>query len=124
MSLAVHPAPRRAEAEVDLERSVAALQDEVHGLRVAMATRAPIEQAKGMLMSRYGIDEDEAFVLLRTWSSAHNVKLRLIAAALMEVCVTDHARASSDPTEDGLLAAALARPSRIEALAGRTVVRR
>ncbi|WP_284225927.1 ANTAR domain-containing protein [Mycobacterium antarcticum] len=42
-------------------------------------SRAAIEQAKGMLMMVYGIDEDTAFGLLRWQSQHHNVKLRLMA---------------------------------------------
>jgi PAS domain S-box-containing protein len=41
--------------------------------------RAPIEQAKGMLMVIYDIDDDAAFGLLRWLSQEHNIKLRLLA---------------------------------------------
>lgn len=44
----------------------------------------PIEQAKGMLMFVYGIDDDAAFDLLRTQSQTHNVKLRLIAEQVLK----------------------------------------
>jgi hypothetical protein len=40
---------------------------------------AVIEQAKGMLMFVYGIDDDDAFSVRRTQSQDHNVKLGLIA---------------------------------------------
>jgi hypothetical protein len=47
-------------------------------------TRAAIEQAKGALMITYGLDEDEAFALLR-WHSQHtNIKLRDIAAGITD----------------------------------------
>ena len=47
-------------------------------------TRAEIEQAKGALMITYGLDEDEAFALLR-WHSQHsNIKVRDIAAAITD----------------------------------------
>jgi PAS domain S-box-containing protein len=42
-------------------------------------TRAAIEQTKGMLMLIYGIDEDDAFNLLKWLSQEANVKLRLLA---------------------------------------------
>ena len=46
--------------------------------------RAAIEQAKGALMITYGLDEDEAFALLR-WHSQHtNIKLRDIAAGITD----------------------------------------
>lgn len=44
--------------------------------------RAVIEQAKGMLMVVYGIDESAAFELLRWRSQEANVKLRLLAAQI------------------------------------------
>jgi ANTAR domain-containing protein len=42
-------------------------------------SRAVIEQAKGMLMSVYGIGADSAFDLLKWRSQDGNVKLRLVA---------------------------------------------
>jgi hypothetical protein len=54
--------------------------------RVAEITghRAVIEQAKGMLMLVYGLDQDAAFDLLRWRSQASNVKLRRLAEAVIE----------------------------------------
>ena len=46
--------------------------------------RAAIEQAKGMLMLIYGIDEDDAFDLLKWLSQEANVKLRLLAEQISE----------------------------------------
>ena len=60
----------------------------------AVGTRAAIEQAKGALMITYGLDEDEAFDLLRRHSQHHNIKLRDIAAT-----ITDR---STDPDLAGL----------------------
>ena len=45
--------------------------------------RAVIEQAKGMLMVVYGIDEATAFVLLRWRSQENNVKLRPLARQIV-----------------------------------------
>lgn len=42
-------------------------------------SRAPIEQAKGMLMLVYDLDDDAAFDLLKWLSQQHNIKLRLLA---------------------------------------------
>jgi len=47
-------------------------------------TRAAIEQAKGALMITYGLDEDEAFALLRWHSQQTNIKLRDIAAGITD----------------------------------------
>ena len=49
----------------------------------AMASRAVIEQAKGLLMGRHGIDEMVAFELLRRQSQEQNLKLRVLAAQLV-----------------------------------------
>ena len=45
-----------------------------------VANRAAIEQAKGILMSVYGIDSEDAFHLLRVRSRNTQVRLRLFAA--------------------------------------------
>jgi len=52
-------------------------------LEQAVASRAVIEQAKGILMGRHGVDEARAFDLLREQSSRTNVKLRQIAASVV-----------------------------------------
>jgi hypothetical protein len=49
-----------------------------------VANRAAIEQAKGILMSVYGIESEHAFHLLRARSRASQVKLRLLAAQLVK----------------------------------------
>jgi len=46
--------------------------------------RAFIEQAKGMLMYIYGLDEHGAFDLLRWQSQQHNVKLRALAEQVVK----------------------------------------
>ena len=47
-------------------------------------SRAAIEQAKGALMITYGLDDDEAFALLRWHSQHNNIKLRDIAAGITD----------------------------------------
>ena len=65
-------------------------------VELSAETRAVIEQAKGALMITYGLDEDEAFALLR-WHSQHaNIKIRDIAAG-----ITDR---TNDPDIAGLTA--------------------
>jgi GAF domain-containing protein len=66
-----------AEARSDLERLV-------EQLRAAMASRSTIEQAKGILMARHRCGPDEAFRRLVASSSTTNVKLREVAARLVE----------------------------------------
>jgi PAS domain S-box-containing protein len=48
------------------------------------ARRAVINQALGMVMLRYGVDEEIAFSLLTTMSQQSNVKLRIIAERVVE----------------------------------------
>ena len=45
--------------------------------------RAVIEQAKGMLILVYGVDEDAAFEMLRWRSQSTNTKLRTLAEQLV-----------------------------------------
>lgn len=52
-------------------------------LESAMASRAVIEQAKGIIMGREGVDEGTAFEVLRRQSQDSNVKVRTVAAQLV-----------------------------------------
>ncbi len=51
----------------------------------AMESRARIEQAKGIIMARTGVDEDAAFGLLRAQSQAENRKLRDVAEEIVRL---------------------------------------
>ena len=66
---------------VDVTPSERERQDQVTAAVTVIAeARAGIEQAKGMLMLIYGMDEAAAFELLKWRSQETNVKLRLLAA--------------------------------------------
>jgi GAF domain-containing protein len=52
-------------------------------LAAALESRTVIDQALGMLMERYGLDEDRAFDVLRRLSSQQNTKLRDLAARVV-----------------------------------------
>ena len=53
-------------------------------LSTALESHATIDRAKGMLMLAYGVDEESAFQVLR-WASQHNnVRLRDLAARLVQ----------------------------------------
>ncbi|WP_222194025.1 GAF and ANTAR domain-containing protein [Modestobacter italicus] len=62
--------------------SSARASDDVENMRRAMASRAVIEQAKGILMERYKVTPEQAFTLLTHASQRSNVKLRDIAEEL------------------------------------------
>ena len=73
----------------ELERAVTGdlvqlLNEKVDGLEEALQSRDVIGQAKGILMERLHLREDQAFEELRTLSQQHNRKVRDIAAALAE----------------------------------------
>jgi GAF domain-containing protein len=57
-------------------------------LRQALETRQLIGQATGLMMARYGLDDQAAFGFLARTSSHANLKLREVAARL----VSDHLR--------------------------------
>jgi GAF domain-containing protein len=57
---------------------------QVEQMKQAMASRAGIEQAKGILMGQRGCTADEAFAILVTLSSQSNRKLRDVATAVVE----------------------------------------
>ena len=71
----------------------------VEQFQVAMASRAEIEQAKGILMVRSRCDADRAFDILRRASQRQNVKLREIAHTIVTNAVTGATEAL--PVEDG-----------------------
>jgi len=92
------PEPTTATGELDLVATVERLRGEVEGLRQALRSRAPIEQAKGMLMERYGCTPDDAFQRLATLSQHANIKLADVAAALVGVATP---QAGTSPTAGG-----------------------
>ncbi len=57
---------------------------EYHNLQGAFGRRALIEQAKGILMARHGVNADEAFERLRDHSQHHGHKLAHVAAAVVD----------------------------------------
>jgi hypothetical protein len=67
-----------------VEQEFADLAQENENLRVAIGSRAVIEQAKGALMLRYGLDQDAAFAVLKRWSQDSNIKLHTVAQALVD----------------------------------------
>jgi AmiR/NasT family two-component response regulator len=57
---------------------------EYHSLQGAFGRRASIEQAKGILMSRHGIDADRAFEMMRDHSQHNGHKLVDVAEAIVD----------------------------------------
>ena len=73
---AIHTARARHE-------ELAALREEAESLAEALAARKAIERAKGLLMEREGLSEDEAFARLRKASQISGKPLKVIAEALL-----------------------------------------
>jgi hypothetical protein len=63
--------------------AVGGLRRELGQLHDALDSRAVIEQAKGILMGRHGLDADSAFAELCRRSQTTNVKLREVARRLV-----------------------------------------
>jgi AmiR/NasT family two-component response regulator len=62
----------------------AQLGEQAHNMRLAMESRAVIEQAKGVLMAQRHVSAEEAFEILRAASQRYNRKLRDIALGIVE----------------------------------------
>jgi response regulator NasT len=73
---AIHTARARHEELV-------ALREEAESLADALAARKAIERAKGLLMEKEGLSEQDAFVRLRKASQISGRPLRVVAEALI-----------------------------------------
>ena len=71
-------------AQDDLERRYREALDEIEQLRAALTSRATIDQAKGIVMAQRGCGPDEAFGELVRTSQDRNVKVRELAATIVE----------------------------------------
>ncbi len=60
---------------------------ELQDMRTAMISRATIEQAKGVLVERFRVTPDQAFMLLSHASQITNIKLREVADDLVRTGV-------------------------------------
>src|SRR3989440_11020408 len=78
------PAIRTATAR---HEELAALREEAESLAEALAARKAIERAKGLLMEREGLTEQEAFARLRKASQVSGRPLRVIADAVIATFV-------------------------------------
>lgn len=90
-----------AVAEVYVAHASVALagsRQELH-LRRAIDARHQVGMAQGMLMERFGIDQQRAFAVLRRYSQQHNVKLRLVAEQLVATRELPAGSADGDPED-------------------------
>jgi len=75
-----------------------ALQQEVGTLKETLETRKLVERAKGVLMKREGVDEQEAFLRIQRQSRNTRTPMREIAKAIL---VSDELRQHSAPPSVG-----------------------
>ena len=73
-----------SEREERLAELVVALADENANLQRALDTRVVIEQAKGVLAERFGLDVPEAFQLLRMSARSNRMRLHVLAKRVVE----------------------------------------
>jgi hypothetical protein len=66
---------------------------EIGNLAEAVRTRTLIGQAVGIVMERYGLNDQRAFAFLQRMSSHRNVKLRLVAQEIVEATTGSASRA-------------------------------
>jgi AmiR/NasT family two-component response regulator len=66
-------------------------------LQTALNSRVVIEQAKGKLAERLGVDMDQAFSLLRDFARARNRRLSELAQAFVEGTETLSDRVRNQP---------------------------
>src|SRR5438477_1277870 len=78
------PAIKTARARYE---ELAALREEAESLAEALAARKAIERAKGLLMEKEGLSEQEAFERLRRASQISGRPLRVVAEALIATFV-------------------------------------
>jgi transcriptional regulator with GAF, ATPase, and Fis domain len=82
------------------------------GFTHAVETRHTIGVAQGVLMTRYGIDKDRAFQLLRRHSNATNTKLRDVARLVAEEGELPTDRIARQPSDNKVAAPRLTPPLR------------
>ncbi|MBZ2209485.1 ANTAR domain-containing response regulator [Massilia soli] len=61
------------------------LLDELHGARTKLAERKVIDRAKGILMARHQLGEDEAYQKMRSMAMNKKLKLAEVAQRLLDV---------------------------------------
>jgi AmiR/NasT family two-component response regulator len=68
---------------------LAALREEAESLSEALAARKAIERAKGLLMEKEGLSEQDAFARLRKASQVSGRPLRVVAEAVVATLAPD-----------------------------------
>ncbi|MDX6476853.1 MAG: hypothetical protein QOH95_2364 [Gaiellaceae bacterium] len=72
----------------DLRERIAQLEAENEHLRIGLASRIVVEQAKGVLIERLDLPADDVFELLRRASRRSRMRLHDLAAEILRSRVT------------------------------------
>ena len=93
------------EQSIDIAHAYAAIAssalravERAEGLQTAMQSRHVIGMAQGMLMLRYGLDEDQSFRFLARVSQSNNIKLRDVAVRTVQELQSEAGATSSNQT--------------------------
>jgi anti-anti-sigma factor len=81
--VAVYPTAEAALASGPPTQDVAQLREELAKRQQQLESMRVIEEDKGMLIQDFGLNDDQAFDVLKTLSQETNVKLREVAANLV-----------------------------------------
>ena len=76
-------------------REMKSLESEVKGLEDQLETRKVVDRAKGMLMDKHGMSENDAFSFIQKTAMQQRVKTKVIAQQLIDGELTPPAPASS-----------------------------
>ena len=75
-------------------REMKSLESEVKGLEDQLETRKVVDRAKGMLMDKHGMSENDAFSFIQKTAMQQRVKTKVIAQQLIDGEITPPATAS------------------------------
>jgi AmiR/NasT family two-component response regulator len=96
---------------VRAEEELQVLHQQVAHLHAALLSRGAIDQAKGILIARYGISPDRAFDVLVRWSQHRNIKVRIIAETLVTITQSGSPAPAADPILGSWLHKQVTRPA-------------
>lgn len=85
------------------ERAVRQQREVVSQLQTALNARVVVEQAKGILAERAGVDVGQAYEALRSYSRSRNLKLRAVAGAVVAGTVPSEAIVDPVPATRGVV---------------------
>jgi len=68
----------------DSFRHPAVLAREVASLEEQLATRKVVDRAKGMLMDRYGLSENDAFAFIQKTAMRERVTMKMVAQRIID----------------------------------------